>query len=105
MRVLYGTKCLKGAGELGTIFRVTRSSASDGKYYGTVSPVPFNERGGVFRITSGGVLEWLPVPFDAPRGDAMYSALIEARDGSIYGTVGSGGPGKGGFVYRLARLE
>lgn len=64
--------------------------ATDGSYYGTTSDGGANGDGSVFRITPGGVLTTLYSFCSASAcadGTNPMGALIEARDGNLYGTT------------------
>jgi uncharacterized repeat protein (TIGR03803 family) len=78
--------CLDGAVPWGGLVLAT-----DGRLYGTTVEGGFNDRGIVFRMTSGGVLTRLH-SFDATDGAAPLSAVVEGTDGNIYGTTTNGGP-------------
>jgi uncharacterized repeat protein (TIGR03803 family) len=108
---LYGTTCYGGSNNSGTVYRLTPGGAltslysfllglpegdnpwaglvqgTDGNlygvnYFGGVT----NCLGGVFRITTGGVLTPL-VTFDGSTGGCSQSGLIQATDGSLYGST------------------
>ncbi len=122
----YGTTQGGGSG-YGTVFKITPNGnlitlhrfslaegnnpraglvqASDGNFYGT------NVRGGsnacfgsgcgtLFKITPDGVVTTLHA-FNAVDGSAPSGALMQATDGSLYGTTSSGGPVSAGTVFRL----
>jgi uncharacterized repeat protein (TIGR03803 family) len=70
--------------------------AADGNFYGTTLDGGPTGEGTVFRITPGGTLTTLysfcPQP-GCVDGQFPEGALIQATDGNLYGTTGSGGTG------------
>ncbi len=68
---------------------------SDGKLYGTTSGGgahwPGTTGGTVFQMTTNGVFNSL-YSFGGPDGSEPQSALVQAKDGSFYGTTSYGGP-------------
>jgi len=100
---IQGGSCTDGAEPLGTL-----TSAADGKFYGTTSGGLVNW-GTVFKITSDGALTTL-YSFCAQTNcsDGAYpmAGLIQATDGSFYGTTSGGGDiefcsGGCGTVFRI----
>jgi uncharacterized repeat protein (TIGR03803 family) len=76
---------------------------SDGNFYGaTLASLSGNFGGGLYRITPGGDLTVLHT-FDpeGDDGDAEPTPPIQAADGTIYGTVLSGGANGSGFFYKM----
>ena len=69
---------------------------SDGNFYGTTSQGgPYDPPyggGTVFQMTTNGTLTTL-YSFSGPDGQEPEGALVESRDGNLYGTTSSGGPG------------
>ncbi|MGA2190618.1 MAG: choice-of-anchor tandem repeat GloVer-containing protein [Steroidobacteraceae bacterium] len=68
---------------------------SDGNFYGTTATGGSykncaNGCGTVFEVTSGGALTSL-VKFDSDDGDYPVGGLVQAADGSLYGTTAQGG--------------
>ena len=129
----YGTTYFGGAspscsGGCGTVFRITRDGvlttlysfgsadgaypyaalveANDGNFYGTTSQGGSGCSqvgcGTVFKITPAGRLTTLH-SFDATDGYLPFAALIQASDGSLYGTTFSGGGGncRCGTVFKI----
>jgi uncharacterized repeat protein (TIGR03803 family) len=105
------------AGQLTTIYRFCSLSgcadglipyaglvqASDGTFYGTTSSG--NARGfygTVFRITASGALTTLHTFTGYPRGEEPYAGLVQAPDGSFYGTTYEGGSHSGGTVFKIS---
>jgi uncharacterized repeat protein (TIGR03803 family) len=81
--------------------------ATDGNFYGTASTSRFgSEHGAVFKMTPAGILTGLHtfgVSGNPPLGAGPAAALIQAADGSFYGTtVFYSDPG---VVFRLATPE
>ncbi len=76
--------------------------ASDGNYYASVRPYILgstNPGGWVYRSTPGGTLTTL---YTFNGSDGFYpSALIQATDGSFYGTTYKGGSSNLGTVFKL----
>jgi len=123
----YGTTT-GGAFGFGTVFRMTADGSiatvihqftgtsdggipesgllqtSDGNLYGTTTVGgEFNE-GGIFTITTSGVLTSLQ-SFKGDTGlEASASGLIHANDGNLYGTTIRGGSGGDGAVFRLGNV-
>ena len=123
----YGTTSYGGAAEAGTVFKLdavgtlttlhtftggidgahpTRGmiQATDGSIYGTTAalnliPAGPGELGTIFRLDAAGTLTSI-LSFSGPDGDNP-SSLIQATDGSFYGTTSSGGPTGGGIVFKL----
>ncbi len=73
--------------------------ASDGNFYGT-SFGGAGEDGTIFRITPTGPLTTLQT-FDGSNGDYPYAGMIQATNGNLYGTTGYGGADGYGTVYQL----
>jgi uncharacterized repeat protein (TIGR03803 family) len=125
----YGTARTGGAGNLGTIFRMTPAGmlatlvefdgtngslptagllqAPDGNFYGTTEAGGVHNSGTLFRLTPAGALTTL-VNFGAPRaltstdiGKAPVAALINGGDGNFYGTTTRGGFSDCGVAYRI----
>ena len=73
--------------------------ASDGSYYGvTANRGDYQDtpgEGTIFRLTPSGVLTTL-FSFDGFDGEAPEGALIQGKDGRLYGTTTNGGEGAGG---------
>jgi uncharacterized protein (TIGR03437 family) len=111
----YGTT--SGAGKFGgTVFKVTPAGtlttlytfppipsggsdlksgviqASDGNLYGTTYGGGPSGDGTIFRITTAGVFMTLYNLNRYDDGANPYAGLIQASDGNLYGTTGSGGP-------------
>ena len=124
---LYGTTELGGSSGAGTVFKLGKDgngytilhhfdgsdgrnprggllSTSDGTLYGTTFGGGSNNSGVVFRLNndagSFAVLHY----FSNGAGDGRYpsAALIEGRDGALYGTAEAGGSGGYGIVFKLS---
>ena len=112
-----------GQGGYGTVFKLTTNGtlttlalfngtngkgptsliqASDGNFYGTTYSGGTNGgRGTVFRLTGDGTLTSL-FSFNGTNGAAPDLApLLQAPDGSFYGTTKSGGVSNKGTIFRL----
>jgi uncharacterized repeat protein (TIGR03803 family) len=124
---LYGTTWGGGAGYYGTIFRITPPrkpttiynfcdlpcpegprgelvQATDGNFYGiTAGGGPSND-GAVFKTTPGGKLTTLHTFCSQPNctdGDGPLEGLVQATDGSLYGTTYGGGTFGWGAVFKI----
>ena len=99
---------------MGTVFKITPSGtlttlwnfdlthgsypvglvqAADGHLYGITELGGDDNAGTVFKISTGGTLMTL-LSFDATDGAYPEAALVQATDGSFYGTTGGGGSGR-----------
>jgi uncharacterized repeat protein (TIGR03803 family) len=113
----YGTTLAGGAGNVGTIFKITPSGtgsvfysftslpysgllqSSDGNIYGTTAGGGTSGRGTVFKITPSGIQSVL---FSFPAGSSdPYTGLIQGSDGNFYGTTGAGGTNDDGTVFKI----
>jgi len=67
--------------------------ASDGNFYGmAMRPFPTGTSS-IFKMTPGGTVSVLHLfPADQSQGFQALSGMVEASDGKLYGTMGSGGP-------------
>jgi uncharacterized repeat protein (TIGR03803 family) len=121
---IYGTTLAGGRGRRGTVFQLTPGGtvavlhsfsgridgatpaaglvqASDGNLYGTtLAGGPFN-LGTIFRLTPAGSLARLHAFRGGGDGALPSAALIQATDGSFYGTTLAGGLGGFGTVFRM----
>jgi uncharacterized repeat protein (TIGR03803 family) len=126
---LYGTTLGGGAnGNLGTVFKITPSGtlttlhsfcsgqctdgfypeagliqATNGDLYGTTNQGIFSD-GAIFRITPGGTLTTVYgfcSQSGCTDGRSPEAGLIQATDGSFYGTTGGGGANDYGSVFRI----
>ncbi len=120
----YGTTSAGGTNGDGTVFSITSGGAlttlhsfdltdgayptaaliqgRDGNFYGTTvegGPPP-TDKGTVFRITSGGTLTTLH-GFDITDGYDPYAALVQATNGTFYGTTTEGGANGDGTVFSI----
>ena len=71
---------------------------TDGNFYGTTTGS--TGFGTIFRMTPQGNVTILHT-FAGTDGQSPIGTLIQASDGSFYGTTRNGGPGLGGVVYKL----
>ena len=123
----YGTTYQGGANNLGTVFVVTSTgtlttlysfagsdgsdpygplvqSTADGNFYGTTSLGGTNNNGTVFQITTAGALTTLHsfcAPTNCTDGSIPFAGLVQAPNGSFYGTAGSGGVYGQGVVFNI----
>jgi uncharacterized repeat protein (TIGR03803 family) len=81
--------------------------ATDGNFYGTTTQGGASYTscslgcGTVFKVTSGGDVTTLH-SFDSADGSFPLAALLQATDGSFYGTTGEGGVYSDGTVFSLS---
>jgi uncharacterized repeat protein (TIGR03803 family) len=122
---LYGTTSAGGANGDGTVFQITTSStlttihnfnrfspidgaqpyggliqAKDGNLYGTTTRGGSHNFGTVFKVTTSGTLKLLGSLNYAVNGAIPYAGVIQATNGSFYGTTTAGELGAG-TVYEL----
>ena len=123
----YGTTELGGSGTFGTVFKITPSGVlttlynfgdgahgwypyaglvqgSDGNFYGTTFSGGDYSAGTAFKITPAGELTTLYSFCAQPGcadGNGPWAGLVQASDGSFYGTTYSGGANFGGTVFKL----
>jgi uncharacterized repeat protein (TIGR03803 family) len=73
-----------------------------GAFYGTtsVSEIPVNSVGSIFRITPAGAITTL-FNFSFTTGSDPYSGLVQATNGYFYGTTQSGGTNNQGTVFKI----
>jgi uncharacterized repeat protein (TIGR03803 family) len=75
---------------------------SDGNFYGTTATGGPSNFGGIFEVTTNGVLTkmiWL----DGTNGAAPVAPLIEDGSGNFYGTASSGGFQSNGTIFRITQ--
>ncbi|HEY6290600.1 MAG TPA: choice-of-anchor tandem repeat GloVer-containing protein [Terriglobia bacterium] len=127
----YGTTEFGGANGLGTVFKITPGGtlttlysfcsqsdctdglnpwgliqAADGNFYGTTGAGgddncnPSGGCGTVFKITPTGTLTTLHA-FTVADGGLPLGGLVQASNGSFYGTTSSGGPTGNGTVFKI----
>ena len=75
--------------------------ASDGSFYGTTSSGGTNGQGTVFKISTNGAFTSLYSFTGGNDGANPDAGLLQASDGSFYGTTYGGGVGGVGSVFRL----
>jgi uncharacterized repeat protein (TIGR03803 family) len=78
---------------------------SDGNFYGTTTG--FGSKGGgvVFKITMTGKLTVLHNINTATEGAEPFAGLVQATDGNLYGTTGSGGATSQGTIFRISPIK
>ena len=79
--------------------------ASDGHLYGTTAAGGAGNHGTLFRLTTGGVVTTL-VEFTGTIGSnkgVNPSAVIEGADGLLYGATANGGANNQGTIYRVPK--
>jgi uncharacterized repeat protein (TIGR03803 family) len=118
----YGTTIYGGAGQSGTVFRVTPTGtlttlhsfdgtdgiepggglvqATDGNLYGTTSSGGGRNYGTIFQITLDGVLTTL-FSFDGFNGFGAEGNLVQHTDGLLYGSTATGGLAYDGTIFSL----
>jgi len=75
--------------------------ASDGNLYGTTEQGGTNNDGTMFRIATNGTLTTLYSFSGGSDGAGPYAALVQDRDGALYGTAIGGGSSRSGTVFRI----
>src|ERR1051326_5375647 len=121
----YGTTALGGANHKGTIFKIDSAGnlttlhsftgfpndgadpvagliqGSDGNFYGTTALGGMFAQGTLFRVTPAGAVT-IVHSFSGVFGDGSVpmSALVQASDGSFFGTTALGGTHSKGTVFR-----
>jgi len=121
---LYGTALYGGLQNYGAIFKITTNGvftglysftnatdggypyagllqASDGNFYGTTSSGGTNGNGTIFKLTPNGAFSTLYLFNGTNDGAVPRAGLIQARDGSLYGTAYQGGTAGDGTVFRI----
>ncbi len=120
----WGTTVDGGAGNLGTVFKISSAGAlttvaslsagtdgffpwanlvkgSDGDFYGTTQEGgPYNG-GTVFKISSAGALTTLRPFTGATDGGRPSAGLVQGTDGDFYGTTTAGGSNGLGTVFKI----
>ena len=127
----YGTTYAGGVNDDGTVFEITAEGklttlysfcrqtgctdgeypiaglvqATDGNFYGTTNAGGANGSGTVFKITPRGTLTTLYGFCSQTKcadGSNPYAGLVQATNGSFYGTTSGGGANDGGTVFEIA---
>jgi uncharacterized repeat protein (TIGR03803 family) len=91
--------CADGATPVAALIQAT-----DGNFYGTTSAGGAGNVGTVFKITPTGELTTLYSFCSLPNcadGDSPQSPVIQASDGNFYGTTLGGGANSGGTVFEI----
>jgi uncharacterized protein (TIGR03437 family) len=91
------------SGTDGTFPSAALIQASDGNFYGTTTRGGAKGGGTVFKITPGGTLTTLFSFSSSLTGGATSprGALVQARDGNLYGTTQGGGDQNNGTVFMI----
>jgi uncharacterized repeat protein (TIGR03803 family) len=120
----YGTTEKGGANLAGTVFKVTPAGTlttlhaftgktdgkapssglllgANGNFYGTTSAGGANGDGTIFEINSTGKAKTLYGFAGAPAGSQFNGALVQAANGTLYGTTVFGGAYGAGSIYTL----
>ncbi|HEV2207706.1 MAG TPA: choice-of-anchor tandem repeat GloVer-containing protein [Verrucomicrobiae bacterium] len=79
------------------------AQGADGALYGTASNGGTNNLGAIFKINQDGGNYSLLYSFGSTSGDGTlpFGALVQGRDGALYGTTQSGGTSNLGTVFKL----
>jgi uncharacterized repeat protein (TIGR03803 family) len=121
----YGTTYNGGSNNFGTVFQATTNGVltslvtfafttngaypiagltqgQDGSFYGTTAIGGTNSGGTAFQMKTNGSLATL-VSFNISgnAGSSPYAGLVQANDGSLYGTTYQGGTNGYGTIYKL----
>lgn len=124
--LLYGTTYFGGSNNAGVVFALATNgtgytvlhqfrtngidgqnpyaallAASDGRLYGTTAVGGTNRAGTVFRLQPDGGGYQVLHHFDARTGQNPQAALLQARDGALYGTTYGGGLSNAGTVFTM----
>ena len=76
--------------------------AQDGNFYGTTSRGGTNDTGTVYKMTPGGTVSILH-SFTNTTGDGTSPlALVQGKDGNLYGSSYSGGTGSHGVIFKIS---
>lgn len=77
---------------------------SDNKFYGATYDGGASNDGVIYAINGNGTgYDVLHEFTAATQGEQAYGALIEGRDGKLYGTTASGGANSGGTIFRIRK--
>jgi uncharacterized repeat protein (TIGR03803 family) len=91
--------CADGSGPFAALVQAT-----DGNFYGTTYGGGTYSSGTAFKITPGGTLTTQYSFCSQPNcadGAGPFAALVQATDGSFYGTTYQGGTNDGGTVFKI----
>ena len=121
----YGTTLYGGSNNNGTIFKITPwgslsvlyrftnhcdgsnpyaalLQASDGNFYGTTYNGGYSKLGTIFKLAVDGTMTCLHNFAGQSEGAHPVAALIQGRDGMLYGTTEEGGPWNKGTVFKIS---
>ena len=88
-------------GTSGLAYPMAVTLGTDGNFYGTALGGGANKFGGVFKITPGGKLTVLYSFKGTPDGETPKGTIIQASDGTFYGTTEAGGANGFGSIYKM----
>jgi uncharacterized repeat protein (TIGR03803 family) len=94
------SSCADGENPYGQLIQAT-----DGNFYGTTSGGGINGEGTIFEITGGGTLSTLYSfcsQSSCTDGEEPLAGLVQATNGSFYGTTAIGGTNGKGTIFSLA---
>jgi uncharacterized repeat protein (TIGR03803 family) len=120
---LYGAASGGGSDDMGTIFKITQAGTltviydfqgtgdgcgpiaapiqgNDGNLYGTTSGCGTSGYGGIYKLTTAGVLTPL-YSFDFGHGENPQAPLVQGSDGNLYGTTLGGGTQGEGVIFKI----
>jgi uncharacterized repeat protein (TIGR03803 family) len=80
----------------------TLIQATDGNFYGTTCCGGALGHGSIYRLTPSGIVTVLYTFGGGLDGGAPRGALLQARDGNLYGTASQGGFYGGGTLFKIA---
>jgi uncharacterized repeat protein (TIGR03803 family) len=78
---------------------------NDGNLYGTTTSGGESDHGTLFQITASGVFSTLYRFSGGNDGANPFGSLVQANDGSFYGTAAYGGPNSQGTIFRFTLSE
>ena len=90
-----------GSGTDGAVPSAAVMQATDGNFYGTTSSGGASGHGTVFKMTPGGAVSILHSFTGGADGSSPLAALIQATNGTFYGTTSAGGAFGMGTVFTM----
>lgn len=86
----------------GNVPRGRLIQASDGNFYGTTTSFGAGNGGTVFRLTPAGAVSVLHAFAGAPsEGASPFGGVTQGADGALYGSTAAGGASNAGTLFRL----